>query len=267
METLLNNKRIKMIQIAVFAMLVLLSVFLLTKIVNSREKDKGTTTPNIISVSGVGEVFAVPDIATFSFTVEKSGKTMVEAQALVSTNVDSALSFLKGKGILDKDIKTDNYNAYPKYEYTYIKDVACGALTCPPRPGKQVISGYTVVESLTVKVRNTDLVSVITEGLTAAKVTNLNGPDWSIDDENLLKDQAREKAIIEAKTKAQLLAKQLGVRLGDITSFSENNGGYPMMYAKSTMMGGAEDSAVPAPQLPKGENKITSNITITYEIK
>ena len=267
MESLLHNKMFIRVSIAFVG---LITIFVLAKGISEfgyGEHKKNNSTPNVISVSGDGEIFAVPDIATFSFSVEKEAKTMAEAQKLVSKNVDSALSFLKGKGILDKDIKTENYNAYPKYDYTYEKDVACGALTCPPRPGKQIISGYTVSESITVKVRNTDLVSDVTLGLTKAEVSNLNGPNWSVDDEDLLKDQAREKAITDAKAKAKLLANQLGVRLGDITSFSENNGGYPIMYAKTAMMGVAEDASLPAPQLPKGENKITSNVTITYEIK
>jgi uncharacterized protein YggE len=56
--------------------------------------------------------------------------------------------------------------------------------------------------------------------------------------------------------------------LGKITSFSENSGGYyPMYDAKVMMSGSASPESAPAPTLPKGENKITSNVNITYEIK
>ncbi len=64
------------------------------------------------------------------------------------------------------------------------------------------------------------------------------------------------------------MAKQLGVNIGDIVNFSENSNGYPMMYA-SKAMDMTAGSAMPerAPELPKGENKITSSVTITYEIR
>ena len=77
--------------------------------------------------------------------------------------------------------------------------------------------------------------------------------------------EARDKAIADAKEKAKVLAKSLGVKLSKIISFSE--GGYQPVYyameAKGMGMGG--DSA-PVPQVPVGENRVTSNITIVYEI-
>jgi len=76
-----------------------------------------------------------------------------------------SLDFLKTSNVLEKDIKTSNASFYPKYDFVYTTDVVCGALTCPPRPTKQVISGYTASESITVKIRNTDDVGKIIEGL------------------------------------------------------------------------------------------------------
>ncbi len=78
--------------------------------------------------------------------------------------------------------------------------------------------------------------------------------------------EARRKAISDAKTKARVLAKDLGVSLGRVASFSE--GGYypaPTMY-KATMMDVAQGEASVA-EIPKGENTISSNVTITYEIR
>jgi uncharacterized protein YggE len=90
---------------------------------------------------------------------------------------------------------------------------------------------------------------------------------FTIDDADKLKAEAREKAINDAKVKARELRGQLGVRLGRIVSFSENTGGYPMpmyeMKGAATGMGGGGGG----PELPTGENEITVNVSITYEIK
>ena len=105
------------------------------------------------------------------------------------------------------------------------------------------------------------------QGLGATGVSNLSGPNFTIDDEDGLKAQARKKAIDDAREKAEALAEDLGVRLGRIASFSEGGGyGAPMYYGKDMMAEqSAAGNAVRA-ELPKGENTISSDVTITYEI-
>ena len=230
----------------------------------------GDRVENTISFSGHGEVTAVPDIANVYFTISKDAKTVKEAQELVAQIEKKSLDFLKANSILEKDIKTSNASFYPKYEYVNDTKIAmpCNQYGCPPQPGKNIITGYTASESITVKVRKTDDVGKIMQGLGELGVSDLNGPNFAIDNEDGLKAEARKKAIDDAKSKAKILAKDLGIRLGKIASFSEN-GNYPgpMMYGKATMMvaDGARESA-PA-EIPKGENIISSDVTITYEIR
>jgi len=62
------------------------------------------------------------------------------------------------------------------------------------------------------------------------------------------------------------LAKDLGIRLGKMTSFNEG-GNYPVpMYTNAKMMDSAVGASAPA-VLPVGENTISSDVTITYEIR
>jgi len=223
---------------------------------------------NTITFSGHGEVNAVPDIANIYFNISKEAKTVKEAQALVAEIEKKSLESLKTNGVLEKDIKTVNASFSPKYEYRYNTKVMmpCTEYNCPPNPGNNVIVGYTASESVTVKVRNTDDVGKIMQGLGTLGVSDLSGPNFSIDNEDGLKAEARKKAIDDAKAKAIVLAKDLGVRLGKITSFSES-GNYPMpMYAKGMMADSVSSESAPA-SLPKGENTITSDVSITYEIR
>jgi uncharacterized protein YggE len=134
-------------------------------------------------------------------------------------------------------------------------------------PGKQVLVGYTASESITVKVRNTDTVGDIMQALGTTGVSGLSGPDFSIDNPDALQAQARKLAIDDAKAKAQVLAKDLGVTLGKIESFSDNSSS-PIMYAenKTMSLSAAVPAAAPA-VIPKGQNTITSDVTITYEIR
>lgn len=222
---------------------------------------------NVITVTGHGEINAVPDIANISFSISKDANTVKEAQSLVAEIENKVLSSLKENKIEDKDIKTTNASFYPKYEYRYdTKIVPCTQFNCPPQNGNNVIVGYTASETITIKVRDTDTAGKIIQDLGALGVTDLNGPNFAIDDEDGLKEQARKEAIKEAKDKARVLSRDLGIRLGKITSFNENGGGYPspIYYAKATLE--SADAGAPA-ELPKGENTISSDVTITYSIK
>ena len=81
-----------------------------------------------------------------------------------------------------------------------------------------------------------------------------------------LKNEARAKAIADAKKKADELKGQIGIKLGKIINFYENIGGYPLpYYAKAEGLGGGVGGG--GPSVPAGENEITVNVTITYQIK
>lgn len=245
--------------------LLVLSVFFVVKIIGEIRglKYVGSSDSSIhtITISGKGEVSAVPDIATISFTIDEKAKTVKDAQDTATKKVNDAIDFLEKSGIEKKDIKTEGYNTYPDYQYTQIE---CIRYPCPT--GSPTIIGYHVSQSISVKVRDTSITGEILQGLGNINVTNISGPNFEIDNQDALEAQARKEAIDDAKTKAKSLARDLGVRLGRIVSFEESGGGYPIYYAKAESLS-MDSGGTSAPQVPTGENKITSNITISYEIK
>jgi hypothetical protein len=247
--------------------LIVLSIFYVFRSLSEFKSYNMAGNVNTVTLSGHGEVTALPDVASVYFTISKEAKTVKEAQTVVAEIEKKSLDFLKQNNILEKDIKTVNASFSPKYEYKYSTKITmpCTQYGCPPNPGNSVITGYIASESITVKVRNTDDVGKIMQGLGTLGVSDLNGPNFSIDNEDGLKADARKKAIDDAKEKAKVLAKDLGIRLGKITSFNES-GNYPVpMYSKTMMAeGSANDSRA---EIPKGENTISSDISITYEIK
>jgi len=264
METFLKDKKIR---ISLFILIIIIGLFTLASFINEVKKgdhEGGINQPvNTITVSGTGEVSAVSDIATLSINLSKDGKTTKEAQDLLNVEITKTLKYLSDQKIADKDIKSEYGGLSPKYSYS--SGIVCMAYPCPTQDPK--IVGYSAMQSITVKVRAVDSASDIRTGLANLGVTDISGPTFSIDNEDSVKDSARSLAITNAKEKAKVLAKELGVKLGHVVSFSENSGGgYPVMYsAKANMMDSV--SSAPAPVLPKGENKITSNVNIVYEIK
>lgn len=224
--------------------------------------------PTSISVVGEGEVFATPDVATFSFSVEAKEVDASVAQTKSAEVMDAILAYLKETGIEDKDIKTEYYNLSPRYEYP---NLVCNEWTyCPPQTGEPKLIGYQVSQSVSVKIRDTKKAGEVISGVGSKGAVNVSGLSFTIDDEDALKAEAREKAIADAREKAKTLAGNLGARIVRMNGYWEEDA-YPMAYG----MGGGMDmmkseSAMSAPrpaELPLGENTITSRVNISYEIK
>jgi len=264
--------------------LIFLSVFLISQALIGFQKlssiGKEGYPQSTIVVSGTGDAFAIPDIATFSFSVTETAPTVKAAQDKATQKTNDALAVVKAAGVEDKDIQTTDYNVFPKYDYQNAicpqplinsavssdSGVSSGvAIYCPP--GKQTLTGYEVDQTIIVKVRKIETAGDLVTKIGTTGVSNISGVQFEVDNQEQFVAQAREKAITDAKAKAKELAKELGVRLGSVVSFNEN-GSYPIYNMALEKATGASVSSAPAPvQLPQGQTKITSDVSITYEIK
>ena len=272
MET--KNTHIKLLMYAGTVFLLVLSILAITATAFVMKGNKSYD-ENTISVTGNAEVDAAPDIAHFSFTVTETAKTTKEAQDTISEKVSKILAGLDTLGVDKKDIKTESYTMYPKYEYVRVAQnqeatAIDGTIYFPGQDRKQVQVGFDVSQNVTVKIRDFDSVPEALTLFAQEAVENLYGPNFQIDEPDQLQDEARALAIDEAQEKAKQLAKDLGVKLGKVVSFNEGGGGYypEPYYAKGLMaMDAVSESAAYEPTLPVGENTITSNVTIIYSIK
>src|SRR3989344_5416938 len=264
-ELLDQKKKLMMTLVAVGVVLALfLAVKTLEEIKGYGLIGKDIPAQTTISVSGKGEITVIPDIATVSFSVITEGTVVSDAQESATKKMNAAIVAVRGFGVEEKDIKTTGYNISPRYEYSKI-GVPCTEWGCPP--GKQILTGYQVSQNVSVKIRKIADAGKILSKLGETGVSDISGLTFSIDKEDVAKNDARGKAIDDAQAKAKVLAKQLGVSLVRIVSFSES-GNYPIYYAKGAALGmGGSDASAPVPEIPAGENTITSNVIITYEIR
>jgi len=246
--------------------IVILSVLaVFATIMISRASDS-TRYENTVNVSGYGEVDATPDIAMISFTVEEEGKEAKAVGEEVNKKMVKILDELESLDIDEKDIKTQSFNVQPKYEYRSNSKVEG---YYPPQNRVQV--GVIVSQYVSVKVRETDNAGSVIAAVNNYDVKYLNGPSFQIDDIESVREEAKSLAIEDAKEKAKKLAKDLDARLGDLISYHENGGGYPRPYMVKTSSFdmGIEESAASSidPVLPVGENTISANVTLIYELK
>lgn len=250
------------------AALGVLALFLLMQTIKTfkeyRYIGSGVTATNTITVSGDGEVFAVPDRATFTVTVREEGEDVATAQDKATAKINAIVDYLQDADVEEKDIKTQSYNVNPKYEYT---QEACTNFSCPP--SNQVLVGFEVWQTLEVKVQDPKQAGDLLTGVGSKGASEVSSLSFTIEDEDELRAEAREQAIAEAKEKADALAAQLGVSVVRVVGFYEDGGGYPMPYAArgGVAMDAVMNESKVAPSLPVGENKIMSNVNVTYEIR
>ncbi|MBI2052916.1 MAG: SIMPL domain-containing protein [Candidatus Ryanbacteria bacterium] len=214
---------------------------------------RGIVPRNSISVSGEGKVFVKPDLGQVTLTVFRDEPTVEAAQKKATEVGNRIVEFLKSKNIEEKDYKTTNYSIYPNYDYIENRG--------------QVLRGYRVSQTYEVKIRDLAKAGEILSGAANAGANQVSDLRFTTEDPNALKEKAREMAIADAKAKAQKLASQLGVRLGDLVSFGESGGGIPPPIFYKEMAGGRGGDTIPVPEIPTGENEITVSVSLTYEIR
>lgn len=218
------------------------------------------------SVSADSKTTAVPDIAQFSFSViTQGGKDIANLQRENTEKTNRAIGVAKAAGVEDKDIQTSVYSIEPRYQYfSCLSNGKNGAARpCPPPE----IVGYSVTQTVSVKVRDFEKISEILSGVVQSGVNSVSQLSFTIDDPAEVENQARKEAMSKAIAKAESIAAAGKFRLGRLLSVSE--GGFsPFRYgfekAAPLAIGGADAEL---PVIEPGSQEVTVNVTLTYEIK
>ncbi len=206
-----------------------------------------------ITVQGEGEVTATPDIAKITLSVQTAVlPTSQAATDSLGEQTKSVLDAVKKAGVAEKDMQTTNLSVNPVYDYTN---------------NRQTIRGYQGTESIFVTVRKPDEAGALVSAATGAGATQVGGISLEIDKPDDLKVEAQEKAIAQAREKAQTLAKALGVSLGKVKTFSVSDfpQPFPLYAAENKAVGMGGDTVVPP--VAVGENTVRATVTVTYELR
>jgi uncharacterized protein len=223
--------------------------------------------PTAISVTGEGKVMVKPDVTQFSFSVTAKGATAEEAQATSSTKMAALTKYLSEQGIAEADIKTENYSLYPLFTYDYSIEMTCDDWGCPPPT--EIPDGFEVSQYVTVKARDMAKAGTLLAGVGGLGATNISGLSFIIDDVEPSKDEARNKAIADARAEGQNIATQFGMTLTRMTGYYETEDYYsePSYSSYEMDMAKGESYGAPTPVVPAGEQEITSTVNVTYEIE
>jgi uncharacterized protein YggE len=206
-----------------------------------------------IWVSGEGKVTVTPDIATLWLGIEAQATTVAEAQAQAATAMATVMAALTENGVAEKDIQTQYFSIYQVTRWDDNKD-------------EQVVIGYRVSNMVTAKIRDIEQAGPIIDAVAAAggDYTRINNISFSVDDPTPYYEQARQKAVADARAKAGQLADLAGVNLGKPTYISEGTVYPPVVYRDAGMM--AVPEAAPTTPISPGEIELTLNVQVAYAI-
>lgn len=253
-----------------YAIIFTLAVFSYVAIVYVKSYSKSIEPSSFrsFSANGEGKAVSIPDVAQFTFNIiTEGGKDIAKIQKENTDKSNKTIAFIKSKGVEVKDIKTQNYNLDPRYQYYSCSPRILDnneVKSCPPPE----IVGYTINQSVLVKIRDFTKIGDIMGGVVENGANSVSQLSFSIDDLAVIKNQAREEAIKKAKESAKLIAKAGGFEIGRLLSIEESGSPSPIYgYGMSGGVMTLKSESFTPPAIEAGSQEIIVNVNLRYEIE
>jgi uncharacterized protein len=210
-------------------------------------------TMNGVSVSGTGEVAGAPDTLAVDIGVSVLRDSVSDAITTAADLTTGLIERFSDLGIAEDDLRTANYSIQPEYRW-------------PRDGGEPTITGYRVVNTLTVKIRDIDRAGEVIDSAAeaAGDDVTVSGVRFSIEEDAALIEAARSAAWEDAADKAAQLAGLAGVTLGPAVSINETlSPAPPVVYYDRAV---AADEAGASTPIQPGTQSVTVNIQVTFSI-
>lgn len=213
----------------------------------------GASAEGRLTVSGEARIAAVPDMAIITLGADGRGPTAIDAMNVTSGAVEAILARLKGLGVEARDIQTSQLRVSEQTRWDNQRN-------------EDIFLGYYATNTVRVRVRDLDgigplLSAVLNDG--ANKLQNLS---FAVQEPREIEDEARRRAVADAKAKAELYASAAGVTLGSVVDLRDSaeplvrsiGGPEPMILEEAAM---ARDVPVAA-----GEIDVRAEVTMVFAI-
>jgi uncharacterized protein YggE len=200
-----------------------------------------------VTVSGIGRVESVPDVATFGFGVSSRSSTAKEALESNSAAMRDVIEALRSAGVAAKDLRTEQVSLTPQFDEN----------------GRTVV-GYTATNSVSAKVDELEHAGDVVDAAVQAGANEVSGPALSRDDQAALYTKALRSAVAEARSKAEALAEASDASVGRALTIVEQgtgDGPEPPYYARMAM---AADGSTP---IEPGTEQIQAQVSVTFELQ
>ncbi len=199
-----------------------------------------------ITVTGIGRSAVAPDLMSVDLGISVLAASVAEGRALATERAQALVAALVERGVANDDIQTVRYSIHPEYDHG---------------DGKQRLRGYRVGNELQVALRELGSAGEVLDHAADAggdEVT-ISNVSFSVEDQTALRDQAREAAWNDARSRAEHLARLSGRTLGEVVDIVETTGRPPGPGPLQRLAFTAEEST----PIEAG----TMEITVTLEVR
>jgi len=227
------------------ALVLISSAMLLTACGSGVPKD----VEQAIQVSGQGEVTVVPDQFRVGAISSRTGDDITAMKSDVDEEINAALHLAKKLKLKDRQITATGFTVQPEWQW---------------QPEKKLI-GHRVQRDISFTVQGVEDYAELLEGLSQIGFTQISNSTAELSDPSAARTEALQKAVADAKEKAQVLAKASGRKLGAAVLINQQGGASPM--PRMVMQAAAEDSSYKQAQYAPGEITITEQVNIRFHLK
>ena len=207
-----------------------------------------------LTILGEAEVSAAPDMALVTLGVTREAETAAAALEANSAAMRAVLDMVRAAGVEGRDVQTTGLSLQPRFVYP-----RQGGGGEPPR-----LVGYTASNQVALRLRDLSRLGALLDRLVAAGANDIRGIAFDLDDRSRLLDEARRKAVQDAKRRASLYAEAAGVRLGEITSIAEEGGPPPPRPMAARAM--AAEAAASVLPVEAGDLTLRARVRMVWRI-
>jgi len=201
-----------------------------------------------IHVTGEGVVKVAPDKVTIKSQIEHEGQSATSVKSQNDEVVNKVIKYLKSEGIAEKNINTNYMNLNKRYNYndkTYT---------------------YVANQAISITLEDISKYESIMKGLLENGLNGINGIEFESSEIEKHKAEARRKAVLNAKEKAEALAKPLGQTVGKAYKISEgSSNNYQPVYGAMRIKGSADEASNQETMAP-GEMEISIDVNVSFQL-
>lgn len=219
--------------------LVLFSLCFMPPYVNAQEGG--------IEVTGTAKESVVPDMATFSFSINGKGKVLATLKNDIDTRTADLVALSKKSGVKTKNITSSEVSIRPEYNYQ-----------------TKSFIGYNVSRNVKVILKNLDNYTDLVNGAIKSGITTISSIALDTKDREELEQKALGLAIEAARKKAEIMAKSSGVTLGKVIYVKE--GGSPIRNEGFAFREKVSSASAPQGVFEPGEISVTATVVVKYSI-
>lgn len=206
--------------------------------------------PQTITVTGYAEREEKNQVAQFYAGVTATNADKQLAINEVNEQMRRVTEKLKTFGIADADIQTQSMSVYQDQEQV-------------TEGGRQryTAGGWRANNSVQIKLRDGARTSELMSLLGESGLTDISGPNFSLDSSDEQRADLLQKAVEKAREKADFLAKANKKKIYGIVSITEGYSSNPGLYEATKMGGGGGGPVEP------GTSTVTAAATVVFELK